>query len=410
MRLRVTIQVNGVPLRRAYVEHIAFGFVAGVYMTDDNGEVRDDNDDEGIEAGPSRNADIRVLCQNSIARVLNGTGALVMVTQDFKISDRSVVNINTTRRQRDHYEILNRIHAVYETVFRQFRPFADSSRRDFPLKKKTTFAQTKDQKERIEVSFPSQFPLGNLAFVEPSCQSTGFPLVHFRDRVNSSTLAGDGRLFGEVDALSNPNRQQPILVSAEFSHALHFSLFTNSLRGSIQTDYMFWIMGDFATGGGGTHSIGKQTDPKVAFIEAFDHFSHRYAEFIRRRVQGATSNTVRLVPQRGTNTLRRRFLDSEIGVGTEANAVGTRIATLNPQGRVVPATGVTLQGGSDEGSIYGAIFLAYAQQVGLQTAVNDFLLSASAGVRTFGEFRSHIIGQNAQRTATLNQIRTDWSL
>src|ERR1051325_8314101 len=176
-RLKVTIKVNGNPLRRTYVEHLVGPAVIGLYMTDNSGRVRDKNGDQGIDSLTST-ADIRVLCQNSVARVLAGNRMNVMVWQDKNVGDVSSVKLNTNSEQDDHYAILNRCLLAYDVVFRQFQVFGDLPHPDFPLGRQSSLNATKDQQKRIELTFPSQFPLGNLAFTEPACLSTGFPLIH----------------------------------------------------------------------------------------------------------------------------------------------------------------------------------------------------------------------------------------
>ena len=65
-RLNAIIQVDSVPVERAYVEHLVLGVgQPGMYMTDDTGRVRDEHGDLGIDSFTG-NADIRVLCQNSV--------------------------------------------------------------------------------------------------------------------------------------------------------------------------------------------------------------------------------------------------------------------------------------------------------------------------------------------------------
>jgi hypothetical protein len=59
-------------------------------MTDDSGRVRDGSGDQGIDSLTSR-ADIRVLCQNSVPRVLDGNRLNLMVYQDKNAGDGSTV-------------------------------------------------------------------------------------------------------------------------------------------------------------------------------------------------------------------------------------------------------------------------------------------------------------------------------
>lgn len=388
-RLKVTVQVNGRPLRRAYVEHLVFGAGTGVYLTDNAGRIRDEQGNEGIDS-LTPNADIRVHCQNSVVRVLNGTASNIAVHQDKSIVDGSVVNLNTTAEQDDHYAILNRCLLAYDVVFRQFRPYSGFTDADFPLGRKTSLRATRDQAKRIEVSFPSQFPLGTLAFCEPKSVSTRFPMIHIRSR------ASDGRLFGE-------GGDAPTLLPSELSHALHFSRFSASARGGIQNDFIGWIATDIANGGSGTHTIGARTSPKVAYIEAMDHFSSRFAEHVRINVQGGGSTL--LAQQAMTPQIRRGFVAAELA-GTPAD--GTAICSLDAQGQIVPVAG--LNGSDDEGSVFGCIFVDFARRTGLRTAVGAYLRSASAGATTFGEYRTWIRDNQPQHLAAIDAARTTWGL
>ena len=70
--LRVTVQVHGNPLGNAYVEHLVLGVgQEKMYMTNTDGRVRSENGDLGINSFTG-NADIRILCQNSVVKVLDG--------------------------------------------------------------------------------------------------------------------------------------------------------------------------------------------------------------------------------------------------------------------------------------------------------------------------------------------------
>ncbi|MEO8034450.1 MAG: hypothetical protein ABI837_08445 [Acidobacteriota bacterium] len=273
MRIGIRIRANGIPLRRAFVEHVTGLFVHGLYMTDDAGRVRDKNGDRGVDSWTS-SVDIRIRCQNSVTRVLDGTAANIAVTQDKTgVTNGFVADLNTAAEQNDHYDILNRELVAYDVVFRQFRPLSELSRNEFPLGRQTALDATMNQQNRLEISYPSQHPFDPLAFNEPKSASTGFPLTHLRLR------ARDGRLFGEAG-------QSPTLLAGELAHALHFSLFSGAVRQQIETDYLGWITNDFANGGSGTHTTGKMTSPMVAYLEAFDLFSGKFAEYVRVVEQG----------------------------------------------------------------------------------------------------------------------------
>jgi hypothetical protein len=396
-RLKVTVRVNGNALRRAYVEHLVFGVGAGMYMTDDAGRVRDNAGDLGIDSA-TPNADIRIWCQNSVARVLDGRLGGIAVSQDKGIVNNSIVNLNTNAEQDDYYAILNRALLAYDVIFRQFRPFSNLDEPDFPLGRRQRLSDTKGQQERIEISYPSPLTLGGLAFVEPKSVSTGYPLLHLTDR------ATDGRLFGESGSA-------PTLLPSEMAHTLHFSRFTSARRQQIETDYIGWITNDLANGGTALHTPGAPTSPKVAYIEALDHFALSFAEFIRNFVQDGTSSRITfrdITPQH-----RQDFLAREVS-GTPVTAPGSAlggapIATLSSSGSVVPNPGL-VGAGDDEGAIYGCIFIDFARRVGLLSAVNAYFQSAADGAISFGGYRNWIENNRPQRLPDLEAAQATWGL
>lgn len=401
MNIKIRVNVNGSPLRRAFVEHVTGPLVHATYITDNSGRVRNGDGDEGIDSW-TPNVDIRVRCQNSVARVLDGRAANIAVTQDFTgLSDGSTVNISTAARQRDHYEILNRVLTAYDVVFRQFSPFSHSSRGDFPLKRKTSLADTMNQERRIEISYPSQHPNDLLAFVEPHCLSTGYPLIHIREK------SEDRRLFGS-------SGRRPTLIPGELAHALHFSLFSGSKRLQIETDYLGWLVNDSLNGGGGTHTIGKTSSPMVAYIEAFDWFAGKFSEYVRRTLQGETDNTAALERRTITVDERRGFYRQEMD-GTPA--LGPKVAIRSGVVGVPDTAGlaalsppITLGGGSDEGSVLGCIFIEYARRAGLRAAVNSYLQSAADGVLTFGQFKTWVGDNDRDNLDKLNSAQATWGL
>ena len=399
--LEVTIHVNGNPLAFAYVEHLVLGVGQDkMYMTDLQGRVRSQDGDLGINSF-TNNADIRILCQNPVVKILDGNtpGLPLAVNQDRSVVDGSIINLNTSAEQRDHYRILNRCLLAYGVVFRQFRPFSDASRRNFPLGRKSSLRASKDQTKRIEITFPSQFPLGDLAFTEPKSIATSYPLMHIRSRASATDSlerkAERGRLFGEDGA-------PPTLLPSELAHALHFSLFSSNKRQQIQNDYIGWITSDLANGGDGGHSMGRPTNPMVAYIEALDHFSSRFAEFIRQTVPGG--GTLQHPPI--TDQIRQDFLAREIS-GTPIAGLDVA-ATLNAGGNIVPNP--RFNGSDDEGSVYGCIFLDFARRVDMQTAVSAYLRSATSGVITFGGYKTWIQNNLPQHLPALETAQATWGL
>jgi hypothetical protein len=312
------------------------------------------------------------------------------VNQDKSVVDGSVVNLNTTSEQGSHYETLNRLAIAYDVVFRQFQAFDELSSPDFPLGRKASLRASKDQSRRIEVSFDSQFPLGDLPFVEPRSAATGFPLVHFRS---------------DTDALFGTNGHRPTQAPHELAHALHFSQFSAAERTTIETDYVGWIATDLANGGNGKHAQGKRTSPKVAYMEAAGQFAGRFAEHVRVVVQ---DNAPRLRPQAMTAQIRQEFLVRELDGTPVINDLIGPPATLDAQERIVPNP--AFNGSDDEGSVYGCIFLDFGRRVGLRTAVNAYFRSAADGATTFGGYRSYIQNNRPQALADLTAAQQTWDL
>jgi hypothetical protein len=386
-RLKVRVQSNGQPLRRVYVEHLVLGVGNDkMYITDDRGRIRDEDGNLGIDSF-TNNADIRILCQNSVAKVLNGNviGPPLAVYQDTSVTDGSTVNLNTASEQEQHFEILNRLLSAYDIVFRQFQVYGDLPNPDFPLGRNATLRSTKDKAKRIEVSFPGQTPAA-AAWTEPSSLATGYPLIQLRQ---------------------NDFSDRRRVVPAEISHALHFVRFTQNQRVSIETDYAGWIATDVANGGNGRHRMGRRTSPKVAFIEALDHFSHRFSEHVRHVEQADTLSV--LTPQTMTAQIRQDFLARELSGSPDVGITGGGgPATLDGLNRIVPNS--SFNGSDDEGSVYGCIFLDFGRQVGLRTAVNAYLRSADLGVTTFGGYKTFIANTRPQHLPALEAAQQRWGL
>lgn len=365
-----------------------------MYLTNNNGRVEDENGNPGIES-VSPSADIRIHCQNTIVRVLDGARANIAVYQDKNIQDGSVVNLNTNAEQDDHYAILNRCLLVYDVVFRQFRPYSDLPDPDFPLGRAGNLRETREKNKRIEVTYPSNLTrVGGLAFNEPKSLSTGFPLIHIPNR---NANPDDGRLFGERGSA-------PTLIPSELAHALHFSRFSENDRQTIQNDYIGWFATDIANGGSARHAIGMRTSPMVAYIEALDHFSSRFAEHVRVNVQGGGSTL--LTQQEMTLEIRQEFFRAEVA-GTPAD--GVAVCTLDASNRIVPS-GAVLRRSDDEGSVFGCIFVDFARRAGLRTAVNAYLMSAASGAMSFGEYRNWVRDNRPQRLADLEAARSTWGV
>lgn len=386
---------NTQPLKRAYVEHIAFGLrVPGsqLYITDDSGRVRDPQGNLGIDAIPNLlngRIDVRIICHNSVVKIPNG---ILDHFNDFSIADGGTITITNANSQNNfnHFRILNRCIEVYDNVLRQFQVFSS----EFPLGKKNTLDNTRKSRQRLEVSFPSSIVV-QLAFVEPKSIHTGFPVIHIGN-IDGRFPIDDpsNRLFGN----------NPMLIPAELSHALHFSHLNENQRHDITVKYGKFIVTDFLLGGGGTHSMLKDTDPLVAFVEAFDHFVHRFDRFIRAN-PNLTGVPLRNGFIRAELDSREQFDRNTRGFGTMSGNLSTGIFTPNPAFLTRGRNSAT----SIEGSIYGAIFLDFARRpgVGLRTAVNAYIRSKAL---SFGEFRTWVRRNLPNLRTQLDDVVSTWTL
>ncbi|VEH41208.1 Uncharacterised protein [Kocuria rosea] len=405
MQVNATIRVNGRPLVHAYVEHLVFGVGTNVYMTDRQGKIRSDAWDLGIDSF-TNNADIRVMCQNPILRVVDGKLINIAVYQDVSIKDGAVVNLNTTKEQRDHYEILDRVWRTYHTAYVWTDFYQKLDNPNFPLGRSASLKTTMNRPQRIDLSYPDKFDLSPLAFVEPKRLRDNYPLMHIKDRAVS------GRLFGESGA-------RPGIIPSELSHALHFSHLSLQQRGKAQDKYLEFIVSEVAAGRPGTHAFSQRTSAIVAFIEALDHYGERFCEFIRAR--GGHNNPVS--PVKVTQAIERDFLDAEWSVLTRPASSPAVSKKFSPAPPAPPAdaaertrrrnastrTGRTpnVQGGDVEGAVYAAIFVDFARSVGLGRAVSIFL---EANALTFGEYRSHVHKKYPECRAELSAVQSYWKL
>ncbi len=413
MRVRITIQVNGRPLPHTFVEHIVAGIGTGMYLTDAQGRVRDNNFDQGIDSF-TPNADIRVLCQNAVIRVLDGGAFNIGVYQDKSgLTDGATVNLNVNSEQQDHYEVLDRAWRAYHLVFRPLSFFQSLNDPDFPLGRSSGLRATKDRAARIDLSYPDG-SVAPRAWVEPRRLGDGFPLMHIKLR------STDGRLFGEADD-SSDDIDNPTLIPGELAHALHFGHLGTQQRGRAQDKYAEFIASELFAGRAGTHAFSQRTSAEVAYIEAADHFAGRFSEFIRAK-QGTGPGTP-IAVQAVTPELQREFVDGEWLRVTNSRILNLRFPGL-PAAPRVPVAGAgrvelltrptarltrrpRLTGGDVEGAIYSAIFVDFAREVGLDLAASSYF---AANAITFGQYRAFLNDAHPEHAATLETVRQFWGI
>ena len=402
------------PLRCAYVRHEPVG---PTYITDINGVIRDKDGDEGIRSVTDY-ADLTIICQNSVARVLDGNDPLQRcpVVPTFRMHHRpngrratatitpAVPGINIA-----HFRLLNQAFDAYHLVWRQFEPFASAG--DFPLGRHPNgeLESTRNQQKRIELIYPGPIQAlsdianalglpvptnGILSYTDPLGTFDRFP------RILVQPDPPENRLFTGNGTLANGNISGITLVAAEMAHALHFSLLTNDQRTSIRSQYLGFLITQAANGLPATHNIGVQTSATVAFIEALDHLSHRLSEFQRQRFTTYPVSP----PSAGTYVL------DELRGRVPAN---TRVARLTidssgdqPRVEGRPATGLTLFGPLDEGAVLGA-FLSLAIIIGLDKVVEAILESKRT---SFNAFQIWFNTNRAVFASELDDVVQAWGL
>jgi hypothetical protein len=162
-------------------------------------------------------------------------------------------------------------------------------------------------------------------------------------------------------------------------------------------------------GGGNTIRVDSASQPVVAMIAyqagvitAFSSGGGVCFSPDGQNLGGAGRTMLR--QQEITEQIRQDFVTSEL---SGSPVTGVNVATLDG-GTIVPNP--TFSGSDDEGSVYGCIFVDFARRVGLRTAVNAFLQSASAGALTFGEYKTFIADTRPQNLQDLEEAQLTWGL
>jgi len=402
------------PLRRVYVRHEPFG---PTYITDVNGVIRDKDGNEGIDS-LTTSADITVICQNSVARVIDGNDALQRcpVIPTFTIhrpANGGRVNITISAAQAGsflpHFRILNEAFDAYHLVWQQFEPFKSAG--DWPLGRSNDLETTRNQPKRIELIFPGPIQaLKGVATALGIPTAPGGRIFSYTDAVGTfdnwprilvEPDPPESRLFTGFGPLPNGNRSGIQLVAAEMAHALHFSLLTLAQRQAIRANYLGFLITQAANGLPVTHGIGVQTSPMVAFLEALDHLSHRMSESQRSRRTTYPTDP----PEFG-----RYFLDEFRGrVPVLPRVVRFHVDTVNGHGRLVgePAAPMPLSGSLDEGAVFGGAILSLGLRIGLKTVVEAILASRKTD---FGSFRTWFNTNHASQQAELDEVVQNWGL
>lgn len=368
------IDADGEPLRRVFVEHIGlFDVSLGWKLTDGNGSVTADAG-QGFDR-----VDLRVHCRNAVLRVVDDSDLVPgtsHVSVKVSVGHGETVPIGSFG---DHFRILVQAQEVYDTVWRQFRPYNRSGRGSFPLGRRFSVKDTFALSPTCEAAFPDRFPIAELSFVEPvGVFNSQMPIAH---------LKRSDRLFGSGTADRS-------LVPHELGHVMHFAALRPATRVLFETGYLAHITTAAATGGSVFHEFAQKTSPLVAFVEAAGIFSHRFHFF-----------ATKVAPNLSGSDLRQAFFRDELSPNRSLPDVLVdscpRAGTLD--GTVVTPS-VTTE--SVEGAVYGAIYLDLARRIGLREAVG---LMLDSNATTFGELQNYIHGRgDSEWTAAIDAVAITW--
>ncbi|HSE83895.1 MAG TPA: hypothetical protein VLB01_05055 [Thermodesulfobacteriota bacterium] len=339
-------------MKRTFLKHYSRAYPLGrIFQTDDNGCVTLYTNGNHTET-----VTVTIFCQNPVVRVLDGNKFGLPLTQEVSFRDGEIVRI--TGSKSPHFRVLQQCLDAYDLGLREFHPYNQEGRRDFPFGRGGVLEENINMLSRIELSFPDHFP-SPLSFVEPASVRTGFPLMRIKDN--------DRRLF-------DPDVCKRTLIPHELAHALHFAFLPFRLRAAVEVKYALWLAKRILKCQPPFHGIAVETSPFVAYIEAFPLFVERY-------VAHKITN-----PNLGGLPLHQSFFNAERNRAT-GNVMG-------------------LKGGDVEGAVMGAMFIDFADSpfTGLDFVVNSYIASYALSFEGYRNFMFTSEGVNSERSLWLNQV------
>jgi len=287
---------------------------------------------------------------------------LLPVSDDVTLRDGEIVQINEVKAVT--LEFSSSGLDAYDLGLREFPPYNQQERGDFPFGRKATLEETMNSLPRVELSFPDRFP-SPLSFVEPVNTRTSYPLIRIKEN--------DERLFGS-------DVENRTLVAHELGHALHFAFLPLRLRVAVETKYALWLTRRVLNGQPPFHSAASPTSPFVAYIEAFGLFSERH---VIHKVKNPDLNGL---------ALHQNFFYSE----------RNRAA-----GNVMPLTGADV-----EGAVMGTLFVDFADSplTGLGFVVNTYVSSCALSFDDYRNFIRVSEGVSSERFLLLDRVAKKWGM
>jgi hypothetical protein len=224
---------SGNPLPFFRVSHSEFLGPTTNYMTDEDGFVTIESSGSSFDGSVT----VAIYAQNPVVRMLDGGFPFTPpVKQDVTFTDGDTVNIAA---QSEWFTIADGFRQSYDNGLREFGPWNNSQ-----------FANSSDWEsdQFIHVTIPDLFPT-LLTFVEPAALGSGMPLIHLK---NTS----------------------PGTMRHELGHALHFGKVSLDTRLRGEIEYVAWLASNIDSP---FHNLSIETNPIVAYIEAFGFFADIYS-------------------------------------------------------------------------------------------------------------------------------------
>jgi hypothetical protein len=360
-----TVTLDSTPLTRTFiglgVPFGSLGFfirVADIAITDGNGKF---SFITSLISAPVGKLNIFIYCHNSVIKIIQKINEIrtpVSVKESFKNGGTIDITKANFPETYDYFRMLERSRDVYDTCWKQFKPYYNMDRGDFPLGRLTSERETFANSNFIELVYPDD-SLAGLSWTEPSGISTSYPSLHIKDKTT------DGRLFGDAG-------YSPSIIPHELGHAFHFASLDNLNRITIEAQYFLFLVTHFYHP---YHGTTLSTSPFVAFIEAIGIFSERFYFF---------SKLIR--PDLSGINLQNAFVNDELSIQSLSSVLTqyTNIGTVDPADNVTapfhPKKDI-------EGSVYGAL-LHLAKKIGLLETI-DLVFKSKA--TTFDELKNYVL-------------------
>jgi hypothetical protein len=315
---------DGNPLRRVFVEsegvHSETGLDGCVTVSAPGGATK---------------VRVKVHAKNPVVKVNNGYWAWPLpVVQEVDLENGKTSELAA---ESEFFVLAEHFRRAYEDGLSEFAPWGGAT---YPTQSEPLSQAERKSDVWIHLVWPDLFLFGiPITFVEPSETYSGFPLIHLED----------------MDGMRHAT------MAHELGHALHFAKLPQPLRDKIEKDYLDWINAEVTAGRPGTHSFDVETTPMIAYLEAFGCFAGAY--------EGVMDSSS---PDEGPLRHQRFFEEVRKALAGEAAA-----SSLWGSCRTIDRS---VRGERVEGALFLTLFYDWAQNVGLDFVVDQYVSCQSLDV------------------------------